>query len=186
MLVMSHFKLLRFSLKLVRQFNHFVFMYVCHANCQVCKLLVKQIFFTDMNESRKYYLRKGKFNCNSFLVVYLFSCKKCKKQYVGSTTGKFRLRVNNYKSHFRKFCERKAAGTLSHSPVVPQAGLFQHFCEGGHEGMSDWNFQIIDSSNNEEQLRKRESFWQYKLETFLPKGLWTYGLCQHNTYIFSS
>ena len=37
--------------------------------------------------------------------------------------------------------------------------------------MQDWQFQIIDCAQNEGQLRQRESFWQFKLKTFLPIGL---------------
>ena len=37
--------------------------------------------------------------------------------------------------------------------------------------MDDWQFQIIDSANSEKALRERESFWQYKLNTYLPNGL---------------
>ena len=44
-----------------------------------------------------------RFNCNSKFLVYLLSCKVCGKQYVGSTTNKFRFRWNNCKN-----CQRKA------------------------------------------------------------------------------
>ena len=37
--------------------------------------------------------------------------------------------------------------------------------------MEDWSFQIIDKSNNTKQLREREAFWQFKLDTFAPRGL---------------
>ena len=43
------------------------------------------------------------FNCISKCLICLFSCKVCGKQYVGSTTDKFRYRSNNYKN-----CQRKA------------------------------------------------------------------------------
>ena len=41
-------------------------------------------------------------DCNSSNVVYLISCKSCGKQYVESTTTKFRLRFNNHKSRMRR------------------------------------------------------------------------------------
>ena len=36
------------------------------------------------------------FNCNIKCLIYLFACKVCGKQYVESTTDKFRYRWNNY------------------------------------------------------------------------------------------
>ena len=41
-------------------------------------------------------------DCNSSNVVYLISYKSCGKQYVESTTTKFRLRFNNHKSRMRR------------------------------------------------------------------------------------
>ena len=48
--------------------------------------------------------------------------------------------------------------------------------------MDDWKFQIIDSANSEKALRERESFWQYKLNTFLPIGLNERGVSTFNAF----
>ena len=37
--------------------------------------------------------------------------------------------------------------------------------------MADWSFKLIDKATNEKTLREREAFWQYKLSTFVPRGL---------------
>ena len=144
----------------------------CHrSNCQVCQFLNEGNVFSSMDGTREFMMRKGVLNCNSNHVVYLLSCKTCRKQYVGSTTQKFRGRFNLYKSCFRAYCKRKADGTLHIGRPVPQAGLFEHFLQEGHHGMEDWSFQIIDTSWNLQKLREREAFWQYRLNTFLPEGL---------------
>ena len=65
----------------------------------------------------------------------------------------FRERVNNYKSHFRSYCERKVAGTLDQGKTPPQAHLFSHFAQDNHKGLDAFRFQVIDSSNTEVQLR---------------------------------
>ena len=49
--------------------------------------------------------------------------------------------------------------------------LHDHFNLPGHAGFSDFDFMIIDQGNCEADVRKREMFWQYKLNTFLPNGL---------------
>ena len=140
-------------------------------NCQVCNFLLETSQFSNSSGNRNFSIRTEDFNCNSKFVIYRLICKSCNKQYVGSTKTAFRLRFNNYKSHFRSYCELKNAGTLQNGKSIPQAGLFAHFLHNNHHGMEDWRFQIIDCSNTEGQLRERESFWQFKLETFLPVGL---------------
>ena len=37
--------------------------------------------------------------------------------------------------------------------------------------MEDWQFTLVDSANDVKALRKKESFWQYKLKSFTPNGL---------------
>ena len=116
-------------------------------------------------------IRKGDLNCNSKFVVYLLRCKVCGKQYVGSTITKFRERFNNYKSQFRRYWERKQAGKSDPGKDISQGKLFEHFCERDHHGMDDWSFKIIDQADSLKRVRERESFWQYKLNSFYPKGL---------------
>ena len=40
-----------------------------------------------------------------------------------------------------------------------------------HNGMDDWRVTLIDRAAQRKELRRRESFWQYKLNTFFPHGL---------------
>ena len=37
--------------------------------------------------------------------------------------------------------------------------------------MSDWESTLIDQTESVDNLRRRESFWQYELDTFQPNGL---------------
>ena len=142
-----------------------------HPLCEVCNILEVSNTFFNFDHSKQYFLRKGDYNCNSNHVVYKLTCKTCDKIYIGSTITPFRTRVNNYKSHFSKYQERKENGTLNVGKRVPQAHLWEHFSQGDHHGMEDWNFQIIDSSISENQLRVRESYWQHILQTFTSSGL---------------
>ena len=64
-----------------------------------------------------------------------------------------------------------AAGTLNRGANVPQAALHAHFSQSDHNGFSDFSFKLIDSAQNDADLRQRESFWQYRLATFTPQGL---------------
>ena len=88
-------------------------------------------------------------------------CNVCGVQCVGSTNTPFRLRFNNYKACNRKF---------SQGSSVPQAEFFRHFSGEGQRGfLQDIRVSIIDRLTGGNRMR--ESFWQYKLDSFSPKGL---------------
>ena len=54
---------------------------------------------------------------------------------------------------------------------VKQESFNAHFAEANHKGKEDWEVSLIDQTDNVEDLRKRESFWQLELETFQSNGL---------------
>ena len=37
--------------------------------------------------------------------------------------------------------------------------------------MSDWEITLIDQTDSVDNLRRRDSFWHYELDTFQPNGL---------------
>ena len=84
---------------------------------------------------------------------------------------KCRYRINNYKTKFRNYRDKFLTGTLAKGQIIQQASLHNHFCQAGHNGISDWSLKIIDQAEDEASLRRRESFWQNKLNTFVPNGL---------------
>ena len=127
-------------------------------------LLVKplpEVFFFEYLYIHREYRINYSFNCDSSNVVYLLECTVCGVQYVGSTCTPFRLRFNNYKACSRKF---------NSGASVPQAEFFRHFTEEGHRGfLKDISVKIIDRLTGGNRMR--ESFWQYRLDCFAPKGL---------------
>ena len=130
--------------------------------CGVCKCLANTTTFTNRDASKTFNIN-GTHNCNSEYVVYLLQCKTCKIQYVGSSVD-FRSRFNNYKTFYRKHNEGKKRC---------QAFLFDHYNSEGHNGFEDFEFFLIDHipDYDDDALRQREAFWQYKLNTFKPLGL---------------
>ena len=66
-------------------------------------------------DSKKSYFINYEFDCDFTGVIYLLSCKKCKKFYIGSTTVSFRRRFNSQQGSIpsRKVLE------LHFSQVVP-------------------------------------------------------------------
>ena len=51
---------------------------------------------------------------------------------------------------------------------MKQESFNAHFAKANHNGEKDWEVRLIDQNDN---LRKRESFWQHELESFQPNGL---------------
>ena len=77
-------------------------------------------------------------------------------------TESLRSRFNNYKSAYRNFIKGN---------TVKQVSFHAHFEDDKHRGMSDWKITLIDQTYNADDLKRRESFWQYELDTFQPNGL---------------
>ena len=95
-------------------------------------------------------------------MVYLLTCRVCKKQYVGETTDKFRFRWNNYKA-----CQKTALSNRSHT----QSYLHSHFLQENHDGLiTDCDIVIIDKTDPAEPT-VRENYWINRLRTMYPLGL---------------
>ena len=54
---------------------------------------------------------------------------------------------------------------------VKRESFNAHYAKVNHNGEDDWEVSLIDQTDNLEDLRKRESFWQHELNTFQPNGL---------------
>ena len=79
--------------------------------------------------------------------------------------------------------------------TVKQASFHAHFEDDKHHGMSDWEITLIDQTKSVDNLRRKESFWQYQLNTFQPNRLnecnlalfWcAYLLKFYNVFIFTA
>ena len=95
------------------------------------------------------------------MLCIFFSCKACSKQYTGRTES-FRSRFNSYKSAHRSFIKGN---------TVKQVSFPARFEDDKHHGTSDWEITLIDKKDSVDDRRRRESSWQYELDTFQPNGL---------------
>ena len=64
----------------------------CSKKCDLCKNFLKEdkIFYSARTDG--YYTIRQHLGCKSKNVIYLATCKKCKVQYVGSTSNEFKVR----------------------------------------------------------------------------------------------
>ena len=107
----------------------------CNKNrCDLCKnYFVESKDFSSFRTGRSYKIRSN-LTCDSKNVIYLVACKKCKLQYIGSTTTEFKVRFRNHKSSMitnKKFCE-----------------VAVHFNSTPHS-LQDFSFQCIDQISHD-------------------------------------
>ena len=69
-------------------------------HCQVCTYVNETDSVTSTVTGKTYKINH-KFECMEKCLIYLLTCKKCRKQYVGQTVDTFRYRWNNYRSNSR-------------------------------------------------------------------------------------
>ena len=81
---------------------------------------------------------------------------------MGSTITSFRRSFNNHKSSVKRYGNGRRGILGEH--------LYAYFYEGGHEGIKDMLVKIVDRTDVSDPT-KREGFWAYKLDSFVPKGL---------------
>ena len=103
--------------------------------CKMCKFVKTGSIFESTVEKKSFRINPS-FDCDSSGVFYLITCKRCAKQYVGSTTTEFRKRFNNYKSSMNRYDKGQRGICGEH--------LYPHFFEEGHLGLEDLDVQIID------------------------------------------
>ena len=131
---------------------------VGRSRCQTCRMITPSQTATSSSGARV--KLKGDTNCRTQNVVYLISCGKCGKQYVGETKGPLNIRMNGYRDDWRhKRFER--------SPTA------EHFCLQGHDFLSHASVCCLESNSEwKDNARKsRESYWIRRLNTLNPSGI---------------
>ena len=73
-----------------------------------------------------------------------------------------RKRFNNHKSSINRYTKGQRG--------IPGEHLYAHFFQSDHNGMKDLSVMIIDKTDVKDPTR-REGFWAYKLNSFIPLGL---------------
>ena len=90
--------------------------------------------------------------------IYKIQCRKCPKQYVGSTKNALHIRLNGHRYDIKNKKIQK--------PVA------KHFNRRGHS-MEDLSTMVIEKlqNNNIQFQRRRERFWIDKLGYMAPEGM---------------
>ena len=124
-------------------------------------LNLHQFTSTSFNNNSFIFCHGGTFSCKSNNVVYLITCGKCKKQYVGETLQCLHKRMNGHRASVK-------AGSKTY--------IYDHFNLPGHI-FTEATVQIIDfvdsstSSDVKNDLLILENYWIETLGTAYPLGL---------------
>ena len=103
------------------------------------------------------YQMTDQFGCKSNSVIYLATCEKCHKQYVGQTGRPFYERVMEHLRYIKKGIN----------------ALGEHYKNSKCDPNRDLKFQVIEKVYpNEDPMRlHREKFWIDRLNVMEPNGL---------------
>ena len=128
----------------------------CNNNtCLTCKVhLDYRTSFKCTRTSVEYPIRHH-FTCNSTNLVYLITCTKCCKQYVGITTRQLKVRINHHRTNI-----------IRKLPIY----ISKHFNLPDHT-LQNLKVQPIDKANSYDELHSLEQFWIKILKTLQPSGL---------------
>ena len=112
--------------------------------------------FSSSSTHKSYHIRHN-ISCDSFKIIYLITCRRCKKQYVGQTEQTLRQRMNSHRH------------SISHNTDTPVA---RHF-NLPHHDINDLQVIGIDSLPSVDTYSRlnKETFWIYTLNTLAPHGI---------------
>ena len=123
--------------------------------CPMC-IHIDPIKEYKSNQTKEKFKLKGEFTCKTTGVIYLLSCIKCQKQYVGQTGRILHDRIREHMYSIVK--NEKTIGT--------------HFNSKGHNHL-DMRVTVIEKviPNTNNYRLEREDWWIKTLKTKQPKGL---------------
>ena len=125
-------------------------------SCKTCRNIKTTDTFRG-SVTKKSYKVHTSVTCKTKDVVYLIECRKCPKQYVGSTKNALNIRLNGHR------CD------IKHKTQKPMA---KHFNQRGHS-MEHLTIMVIEKfrNNNIQFRRRRERFRIDELECMAPEGM---------------
>lgn len=125
-----------------------------HPRCATCTHLNCSAAFKSTKTGKVYPLRHS-FTCTSKNIIYLITCKKCKKQYVGFITQQLNIRINHHRTNI-----------FNH--IQTYISISNHFNFPDHS-IRDLTVQIIDTTEDEpntyQKLKELKRYWIKTLKT---------------------
>jgi len=130
-----------------------------HPRCDCCNYISEGSTFTSTNTKETFYIDTH-MNCNSSNIIYLITCTKCLKQYIGETSRKLKDRLNDHKSNI---CTNKNTAIAIHFQTTKHKLKY----------LTIIPIEQLPQDNKETRLN-REKYWIKTLKTTYPFGLNNY------------
>ncbi len=148
--------------------------YTSNITCRYCPIMDRTGTIMSTVTKRSYTTPQGG-SCGSNNLVYLVTCTKCSKQYVGETSNSINKRF------YQHLYENKHLKDPDNAPPCMSGKtpnpLPNHFAQADHSHL-DIKIQILEfitlppkSQNTTVFRRKRELHWIHQLKTFVPQGI---------------
>ncbi|NJL55965.1 GIY-YIG nuclease family protein, partial [bacterium] len=126
-----------------------------HPKCLCCKHLDTNRSYHNSTNTKTFNIQRN-FTCNSQHIIYLITCKQCKKLYIGITDRKLKDRLTDHRSNI----------TLNKDTPIGH-----HFRIHGIDNLIIKPiFQLHTNTTYQNKLKTEKSFI-YKLQTYTPYGL---------------
>lgn len=137
------------------------------SRCKTCNHSSTSTNFTSEFNGKRFDILQS-ISCFSYNLIYLITCLKCKKQYVGQTEQTLRQRMNSHRH------------TIINNKDTPVA---RHFNLPGHH-INHLHVIGIDAfpTDNRYLRLNKETFWIHTLQTLEPKGI---NVLEQNSYPIS-
>ena len=130
--------------------------------CKCCHHITCSSIFYNTHKTHEYQINEN-FNCNSRHVIYLITCKRCQKMYVGQTKRTLRERLNNHRSDIK---------LQKNTPIAKHFNLPQH----NLQHLSIIPIQNIENCSDNERLDIEKQYMK-TLNTIHPVGINFYPIC---------
>jgi hypothetical protein len=130
-------------------------------NCKFCPKPSQTRTYKSTTTGREY---KGpaKYTCKTENIIYLITCRKCSKQYIGETYRQFQVRMKEHLKYIR-------------NPSQYDEPTGRHFTTNGHN-ISDFQSRVIHKMGGtpiryDQRRIAKEEFLIDQLKTRTPRGM---------------
>ena len=145
----------------------------CGGTCYFCKNYLKDSKkFTSYHTNQMFNI-SDTLSCNTKGVIYIIDCIKCKKSYVGYTTGTMKMRFSNDKSHIKT--KKRTCTIVDHYLDYDHDLIYnpnKQYDETFSKHVEVTLIEQVKLDPNDSQAEKerkcelREGYWQTQLKTF--------------------
>ncbi len=149
-------------------------IYTSNINCRYCPKMDRTGKIVSTVTGRSY-TTLGAGSCSSNNLIYLVTCNKCSKQYVGETSNSINRRF--YQHMYENKYLKNPANAQPCMSGKTQNPLPNHFAQADHSHLNI-KIQILEfitlapkSHSTTVFRRKWELHWIHQLKTFVPQGV---------------